>query len=73
MSTVAEIKAAIPSLTPVERKDISRYLHEWTDDDWDRQMSVDAEPGGKLHRLMEQAEAEAKAGALRDFPGLEQE
>jgi hypothetical protein len=73
MSTVVEIKAAIPSLTPAEREDIARYLHEWTDDDWDRQMAADAEPGGKLHRLMEQAEAEAKAGKLRDFPGREQE
>jgi hypothetical protein len=71
MSTVAEIKAAIPSLTLAEREDISRYLHEWTDDDWDRQMAADAEPGGKLHRLMEQAEASAKAGKLRDFPGRE--
>ena len=72
MSTVAEIKKAIPSLTIEEREDIARYLHKWTDDDWDHQMSTDAEPGGKLHRLMEQAEAEAKAGKLRDFPGREQ-
>lgn len=71
MSTVAEIKAVIPSLTPAEREDIARYLREWTDDDWDRQMAADAEPGGKLHRLMEQAEVEAKDGQLRDFPGRE--
>jgi len=71
MSTVAEIKAAIPSLTLAEREDIARYLHEWTDDNWDRQMAADAEPGGKLHRLMEQAEAEANAGTLRDFPSRE--
>ena len=71
MSTVAEIKAAIPSLTLAEREEIARYLHEWTDDDWDRQMAADAEPGGKLHRLMEQSEAEANAGQLRDFPGRE--
>jgi hypothetical protein len=73
MSTVAEIKAAIPSLTLAEREDVARYLHEWTDDEWDRQMAADAEPGGKLHRLMEQAETEAKAGKLRDFPGRESE
>ncbi|HEX5398947.1 MAG TPA: hypothetical protein VFY06_07855 [Verrucomicrobiae bacterium] len=72
MSTVAEIKAAIPSLTLAEREDIARFLHQWTDDDWDRQMAADAEPGGKLHRLMEQAETEAKAGTLRDFPSLDQ-
>lgn len=71
MSTVAEIKAAIPSLTAAEREEIARYLHEWTDGDWDRQMAADAEPGGKLHQLMEQAEAEANAGKLRDFPGPE--
>jgi hypothetical protein len=73
MSTVAEIKAAIPSLTLAEREDVARYLHEWTDDEWDRQMAADAEPGGKLHRLMEQAETEAKAGKLRDFPSRESE
>jgi hypothetical protein len=62
MSTVAEIKAAIPSLTPAEREDVARYLQEWTDEHWDRQMAGDAEPGGKLHQLREQAEAEAEAG-----------
>ena len=71
MSTVAEIKAAIPSLTLAEREDVARFLHEFTDDVWDRQMAADAEPGGKLHRLMERAEAET--GTLRDFPGHEQE
>ena len=73
MSTVAEIKAAIPSLTPAEREDVARYLHEWTDDNWDRQMADDAEPGDKLHQLMEKAEAEARAGKLSDFPGMEPE
>ena len=72
MSTVAEIKAAIPRLTLEEREEIARYLHDF-DDDWDRQMAEDAKPGGKLHRLMEQSEAEFKAGKLRDFPGDEPE
>jgi hypothetical protein len=72
MSTVAEIKAAIPKLTLEEREEIARYLHDF-DDDWDRQMAEDAKPGGKLHRLMEQSEAEFKAGKLRDFPGDEPE
>jgi hypothetical protein len=73
MSTVAEIKAALPALTLAEREEIARYLHDLDDDDWDRQMAKDAEPGGKLYRLMEQAEAEAKDGKLRDFPGREPE
>lgn len=70
MSTVAEIKAAIPKLTLEEREEIARFLHDF-DDDWDRQMAKDAKPGGKLHQLMEQAEAEFKSGQLRDFPGDE--
>jgi hypothetical protein len=70
MSTVAEIKAAIPKLTLEEREEIASYLHDF-DDDWDRQMAEDAKPGGKLWKLMEQSEAEAKAGKLRDFPGDE--
>jgi hypothetical protein len=69
MSTVAEIKAAIPRLTLEEREEIARCLHDF-DDDWDRQMAEDAKPGGKLHRLMEQAEAEAKAGKLVDLSGI---
>ena len=73
MSTVAEIKAALPALTLAEREEIARFLHDLDDDDWDRQMAEDAKPGGKLHRYMEQAEAEFKAGKLRDFPGREQE
>jgi hypothetical protein len=36
-------------------------------------MAADAKPGGKLYRLMEKAETEAKAGKLRDFPGREPE
>ena len=73
MSTVAEIKAALPALTLAEREEIARYLRDLDDDDWDRQMAEDAKPGGKLYRLMEQAEAEAQAGKLSDFPGQEQE
>ena len=31
MSTVAEIKEAIPSLTPEERAEVARCLSEWQD------------------------------------------
>ena len=73
MSTVAEIKAALPALTLAEREEIARVLHDLNDDDWDRQMAEDAKPGGKLYRLMAQAEIEADAGKLRDFPSGEPE
>jgi hypothetical protein len=52
MKTVAEIKAAIDKLSPQERCELEALLHPWEDDDWDRQMRADAEPGGKLHKMM---------------------
>jgi len=69
MSTVAEIKAAISALNPAERAEMARFLRNLDGDQWERQMSDDAEPGGKLHRLKQSAEAGAANGALRDFPG----
>jgi len=68
MSTVAEIKAAIDQLSPQERCELEALLHPWPDDDWDRQMAADAEPVGKLYRLMEASEKNAKAGKLVDLP-----
>jgi len=68
VSTVAEIKAAIDKLSPRERCELNALLRHWDDDDWDRQMATDGGPGGKLDKLREAAEQEARAGALRDFP-----
>ena len=58
MSTVAEIKAAIDQLSPRERRELKALLHPRMDDDWDCQMSRDAEPGGKLHELYERLQSE---------------
>ncbi|MBA2585037.1 MAG: hypothetical protein H0U99_00950 [Chthoniobacterales bacterium] len=68
MSTVEEIKTAIDRLSPRERCELNALLHDWPDDEWDKQMRADAEPGGKLNKLMLEAEADAKAGRLREFP-----
>jgi hypothetical protein len=68
MSTVAEIKAAINQLSPQERCELEAWLHPFEDDDWDRQMKRDAEPGGKLHRLQEASEKNAKQGKLVELP-----
>ena len=42
-------------------------LNPLSDDEWDEQMRADAEAGGKLHKLMLEAENDAKGGQLRDF------
>jgi hypothetical protein len=70
MSRVEELKAAIDQLSPRERCELNALLQSWPEDEWDRQMAVDAEPGGKLHALKLAAEREAKSGHLRDFPKL---
>jgi len=68
MSTVAEIKSAIDRLSPQERCELEALLHPWADDDWDRQMALDAGPGGKLHELMQVSLENANAGKLLDLP-----
>jgi len=69
VSTVAEIKQAIEKLSPQERCELEALLHPWPDDEWDRQMRADAEPGGKLHEMMSASRKDAEAGRLRDLPG----
>ena len=67
MSTVAEIKAAIPSLTLEERADIARCLGNWQDDEWDAQMKRDI-AGGKLDKLLSKVDKDIAKGKLRDLP-----
>jgi hypothetical protein len=68
MSRVEEIKAAIEQLTPEERCELSALLNPIEDDDWDREMKKDAQPGEKLDRLREAAETEYKQGRTLPFP-----
>jgi len=68
MSRVEEIKAAIEQLTPEERCELAALLNPAEEDDWDRQMKKDAEPGEKLHRLMEAANKEYEQGKSLPFP-----
>jgi len=68
MSRVEEIKAAIEQLSPEERCELAALLNPIEDDDWERQMKKDVEPGGKLDRLMEAATKEYKEGKSLPFP-----
>ena len=67
MSTVAEIKAAIPSLTLAERADVARCLNNWQDDAWDGQMKRDL-AAGKLDKLLTKVDKDIATGKLRDLP-----
>lgn len=73
MTKVEEIKAAIDRLSFQERCELNALLNPLPDDEWDKQMRADSEPGGKLHKLMLKAKAEAARCDLRDFPKLQTE
>jgi len=68
MSRVEEIKAAIDQLSPEERCELTALLNPVEEDDWERQMKKDAEPGKKLHRIMEAANKEYEQGKSLPFP-----
>lgn len=63
MSTVAEIKAAIPRLTLEERAEVARWLHQWEDDAWDQQIQQDL-TAGKLDRLLAKVDDDSDQGKL---------
>ncbi len=67
MSTVAEIKAAIPKLTLEERAEVARCLGNWQDDEWDEQMKRDI-AADKLDKLLSKVDDDIAHGKLRDLP-----
>ena len=46
---------------------MAEWLAEFLADEWDKQIEADAK-SGKLDFLFEEAEAERKAGTLREWP-----
>ena len=67
MSTLQEIKAAIPNLTLAERAEVARCLHQWEDDEWDQQMKRDAAEG-KLDGLLKKIDSDIAQGNLSEGP-----
>jgi hypothetical protein len=67
MSTLQEIKAAIPKLTLEERAEVARCLHGWEDDDWDKQMKSDL-AAGKLDGLLKKVDAGIDCGNFSEMP-----
>lgn len=67
MSTVAEIKAAIPKLTLEERAEVARCLHGWDEDAWDLQMQGDL-AAGRLDQLLAKVDSDITGGRLLDAP-----
>ena len=68
MSTIAEIENAIDGLPREEFFKLMERLRTKQNELWDRQMEKDAQPGGVLDRLAEEALAEYRAGKTRPLP-----
>lgn len=68
MNRVEQIEAEITKLTPAETRQVAKWLEEFLADEWDKQIEADTQ-AGKLDFLFDEADAERKAGNLRDWPG----
>jgi hypothetical protein len=62
--SLTEIQEAIANLTSTEREELLRWLEQYKEDDWDRQISADA-ASGKLDFLAQDAAQAKKYGKLK--------
>ncbi len=65
--TLVQLREEVTKLSFAERAELSRLLHGWEDDTWDRQMAEDAK-AGRLDDTMARAEAEMAAGRFHPLP-----
>jgi hypothetical protein len=70
MGSLEEIEQAIEKLPPEEFLRIARWIREREQRQWDERLDRDSS-SGKLDFLFEEAEAESKAGGLREWPPRE--
>jgi hypothetical protein len=67
MATVEEIEQAIERLAPADFARLASWVALRRHEEWTKQMDRDAE-AGKLDFLFSEADAEGRAGALRNWP-----
>jgi hypothetical protein len=63
--TVESIKEAISELGAEEKTSLAAWLIEQDAAEWDRQMEEDFLPGGAGMALLEEAEADVRAGRVK--------
>lgn len=69
MSTVTEIKAAIDRLSPQDYCELMSVLHPFEDDEWDRQIKLDAATG-QFRAMNEKAEQDYAAGRTKPLTDI---
>lgn len=67
MNTVEEIEMAAERLAPSDFDRLASWVNARYHEVWKRQMERDAD-AGRLDFLFDEADAERKAGSLRDWP-----
>jgi hypothetical protein len=66
MITRLEVESVIKQLPESEVRDLAKWLQEYLDEMWDRQIEADL-ASGKLDRLIAQAEKYIAANNVRDM------
>jgi hypothetical protein len=66
MNTRQDIETAIALLPENEARDLAKWLQEYLDDRWDRQLETDIK-AGKLDKLIARAEADIANYNARDL------
>jgi hypothetical protein len=68
MRSVEDIEAEIEKLPPSEVKRLAEWLAEYQAHLWDEEIARDAQPGGRLRQLIDEAKADFKSGKTRPLP-----
>jgi ABC-type sulfate transport system substrate-binding protein len=66
--SLVQIKEAVSELSAEEFAELTAFLRERENAEWDRQMDEDFAEGGRLHGLLEEARAELRAGRFEEMP-----
>ena len=66
MNTRLEVESAIKQLPEDEVRNLAKWLRDYLDEMWDRQIEADL-ASGKLDRLIAQAEEDIAANNVKDL------
>ena len=66
MTSRLEIESAIKQLPESEARNLAKWLEEYLNERWDRQLEADL-ASGKLDHLIAQAEADIATNKVRDL------
>jgi hypothetical protein len=66
MTTRLEVEAVIKQLPESEVRDLAKWLQDYLDEMWDKQIAADL-ASGRLDHLIAQAEADIATNAVRDL------